>query len=227
MKITLSQLLEGLSHDTLAFMADSNHARGSIAGDQIPKVTSRLNAVLRRLAVKFVLSEKTVKVRLTNNQRNYALTPGSPWLVAEPGNPFEGDVARILGITTADGKTHNLNDVAQHDSILVKDGGVSLEIDQYVPLGVATVIYKAVTPQFDLNEIDLKQTIDIPEALLNALYLGVAAITYEGIGGTENIQLSGAKWVQFEKECAEAKINSAVENQTYEERNLFRDRGFK
>lgn len=227
MKMTLSQLLEGLSHDTLSFMADSNHATGSIAGDQIPKVTSRINSVLRRLAVKFVLSEKRVQVRLTQDRRYYALTPGSPWLVPDPGNPFLGDVAQILGIITPDGKTHNLNDVAPHDSILVKDGGVSIEIDQYVPLGVATLIYKAVTPQFDLKDLKLDQQIEIPEALLNALYLGVAGITYEGIGGAENVQLSVSKWAQFEKECAEAKINSAVENQTYEERNLFRDRGFK
>lgn len=227
MKITLAQALKSLSSDALAFMASSD-ANQTIVGDQIPKVVNRLNSVLRRLAVKFTLSEKIVRVNITADRRYYPLTEDAAWIDEDPDEPFTGDVVRILGMTMADGRSYNLNDVAKHDSILLRDNGTAFALDTYLPVGPADVIYKAATPQFleDGSE-DQSQEIDIPEALLNALYIGVAAISYEGIGGPENISMARSKWAQFEKECAEAKINSAVEVQEYEDRNLLRERGFK
>jgi len=227
MKITLAKILEGLSHDTLSFMADSNHARGSIVGDQIPKVVSRINAVLRRLAVKFTLSEKSVKVDITADRQYYPMTVGSAWIVEDPEEPFTGDVARILGIELSNGRVYNLNDVAKHDSVLLRDGGKAFAIDAGLPEGLAVVTYKAATPEFDLTGENQAQEIELPESLLNALYIGVAAITYQGIGGPENITLSNSHWAQFEREIKEAQVNSAVEVEQYEERNLLKDRGFR
>lgn len=94
-------------------------------------------------------------------------------------------------------------------------------------VGTWTVIYKAATPQFRAKEPDLAQVLDIPEALLNALYSGVAAIAYEGIGGEDGIRMANTKWAQYEKECGEAKINSAVEVEENDEGNKFLDRGFR
>lgn len=226
MKITLKEILEALSHDTLAFMADSNHANGTIAGDQIPKVVSRVNSVLRRLNVKFVLSEKTVRVNVSANQRYYPLRSSDAWIVSDPAEPFTGDVGRILGIETPQGRMHGLGDKATHDSILLRDDGTAFAMDKTLLPGIYTVIYKATTPQFKANGTDQTQVLSIPEALLNALYLGVAAITYEGIGGEDNIRMAGAKWAQYEKECAEAKLNSAVDVEENDEGNKFRDRGW-
>lgn len=227
MKITLAKVLESLSHDTLSFMADSNHARGSIVGAQIPKVISRVNSVLRRLNVKFTLSEKRVRINLETGRRYYPLTVGASWIVSDPDEPFIGDVSRILSIETSNGRVHDLNDVAKHNSILLRDEGKSLVVDSFVPTGPAVVTFKANTPQFDLDVENLTQEIEIPEALLNALYLGVAAISYEGIGGAENISMAMAKWKQYEAECVEAKINSAVEVEEFEDKNTFADRGFR
>lgn len=228
MKITLEQILESLSHDTLAFMADSNHANGTIAADQIPKVVSRINSVLRRLAVKFVLSEKRVAVSVTKDRRYYSLVEGSAWIVNDPLNPFTGDVGRILGIEDPHGRMRDLGDKATFDSILLRDEGTSFIMDTNdYPVGIWTVIYKAATPQFRAKEPDLAQVLDIPEALLNALYTGVAAITYEGIGGEDGIRMAAAKWAQYERECGEAKINSAVEIEENDDGNKFLDRGFR
>jgi hypothetical protein len=226
MKITLQQILEGLSHETLSFMADSD-AAGTIVGDQIPKVIGRVNATLRKLAVKFTLSEKTVRVRVTADRRIYTLTNGAAWIVSEPGISFVADVARILGIETPSGRMHPMNDLAKHDSIMLKNEGRAFMLDAHMPVGIYTVVYKAETPKFKTDGSDLTQVIEIPEALLNALYIGVAAITYEGIGGPENIQMANVKWAAFEKECGEAKINSAVETEQYEDSNLFMERGFR
>lgn len=227
MKITLAEILESMSHETLSFMADSNHANGTISGDQVPKVIGRLNNVLRRLGVKFVLKEKMIRVNVSASRRYYPLTAGASWIDADPDEPFTGDVSRILGIETPTGRMHDLGDKASVRSILLRDDGTAFAIDSTVPAGTYTVIYKASTPQFKTDGSDLTQALEIPEALLNALYLGVAAITYEGIGGADNIRLAGAKWQQFEKECAEAKINSAVETEETDEGNKLRDRGFK
>lgn len=227
MKITLKTMLESLSHDTLSFMADSNHARGSIQGDQIPKVISRINAVLRRLAVKFTLNEKTIKVLTTNEQRYYTLFPDDAWIVEDEDEPYTGDVARILGIELSNGRIHKLNDVAPSDSILLRDDGKAFALDGSIPAGLVVVTYKAATPVFEIDGSNLDQEIEIPESLLNAVYIGVAAITYQGIGGPENTSLANALWAQYEKECGEAKINSAVEVEQYEERNLFMDKGFR
>lgn len=226
MKITLEQILEALSHDALSFMADSNHANGTIAGDQIPKVVSRVNSVLRRLNVKFVLSEKTVKVNVSAGQRYYTLNPTDAWVISNPAEPFMGDVGRILSIETPQGRTHGLGDKAVHDSILLRDEGTAFAMDSTLLPGIYIVTYKAATPQFKTDGTDLKQVLSIPEALLNALYLGVAAITYEGIGGEDNIRMAGAKWAQYEKECAEAKLNSAIDVEENDEGNKFRDRGW-
>lgn len=226
MKITLEQILESLSHDTLAFMADSNHANGTISPDQIAKVVSRINNVLRRLNVKFVLHEKIIRVNVSGNRRYYPLKAGSTWISADPDEPFEGDVGRILGIETPAGRMHPLGDKSMTNSILLRDEGVAFALDTNVPNGTYTVIYKAATPQFKTDGSDLQQALNIPEPLLNALYLGVSAITYEGIGGEDNIRMAGAKWAQYEKECGEAKINSAVDVEENDEGNKFRDRGF-
>lgn len=227
MKIKLEKILEELSHDTLAFMADSNHARGSIMPDQIPKVVGRLNSVLRKLSVRFTLTEKRIKVRISKGVRYYPLTVNAPYIIQDPTEPFEGDVARILSVETANGKMHGLNDVAAHNSILLRDEGRSFSTDEHVFEGIAEVVYKATTPQFDPVNADQEQTIDVPESLLNALYIGVAAITYQGIGGPENIAISNGLWAQYENECNTAKLNSAVEVVEFEESNRLRDKGFR
>jgi hypothetical protein len=227
MQITIKAILEALSHETLSFMAESNHANGTIAPDQIPKVIGRVNAVLRRMAVRFVLKEKMIRVNVTSDRRYYTLTAADTWIVADPDDPFTGDVSRILGIETPTGRMHDLGDKASLTSIVLRDDGKSFAMDSALPNGVYTVIYKAATPQFTLDASLLDQTLDIPEALLNALYLGVAAITYEGIGGAENLAMARDKWAQYEKECGEAKINSAVEIEENDEGNKFLDRGFR
>jgi hypothetical protein len=227
MKITLEQILEALSHDTLSFMADSNHANGTISGDQIPKVVSRVNAVLRRLNVKFVLSEKMIRVSVTAGRRYYPLTKGAAWIVADPAEPYTADVGRILGIETPQGRMYKLGDKAMLSSILLRDEGTAFALDSTVPVGTYTVIYKASTPQFKTDGSDLTQTISIPEALLNALYLGVAAIAYEGIGGEDNLRMAAAKWSQYEKECAEAKLNSAVDVEENDEGDKFTAGGWR
>lgn len=228
MQITLKTILESLSYETLSFMAESNHSNGSIAADQIPKVVGRVNAVLRRLAVKFVFKEKRIKVNVTLARRYYTLNLNDAWIEEDPDEPFTGDVGRILAIETPTGRNHDLGDKATLRTIVLRDDGKSFALDETLEAGVYTVIYKAATPQFvaESSDADLTQTLDIPEALLNALYLGVAGITYENIGGAENISMAQVKWNQYEKECAEARINSAVDVEENDEGNKFLDRGF-
>jgi hypothetical protein len=226
MKIALEDILQSLSHETLSFMAESNHANGTIAPDQLPKVIGRINNVLRRLNVKFTLYEKMIRVNVSVGQRYYPLAAGSPWIVEDPDEPYLGDVGRILGIETPYGRMHPLGDKATLRSILLRDEGTAFALDTSLPAGTYTVIYKAATPQFKTDGTDLKEVLNIPEALLNALYLGVAAITYEGIGGEDNIRLAGSKWAQYEKETAEAKLNSAVDVEENDDGNKFRDRGW-
>lgn len=228
MKITLEDILRSLSHESLAFMADSNHGNGTIEGDQIPKVVGRVNSVLRRISVKFVLNEKTVKVLVTQDRRDYPLTDvKATWVVKDKANPWTADIGRILGIKVPNGRMYNLNDRSTHDSIMLIGDGTGFRITDYLDSGEYEVIYKAVTPQFEEKpDPDLTQEINISEALLNALYAGVAALTYEGIGGSENVSLAQAKWAQFNADCLEAKVNSAVEVEEYEDVNLFKQRGF-
>jgi hypothetical protein len=226
MKITLEQMLESLSYDTLSFMTDSNHANGTIAPDQIAKVVSRINSVLRRLSVRFVLNEKSVKVTVTADRRYYPLTADAAWIESDPEDPFIGDVGRILGIETPYGRMHPMGDTAIYDSIVLRDEGTAFALDTSLSSGTYRVIYKAATPQFKTDGSDLTQELNIPEALLNAVYMGVAAITYEGIGGPENLAMARDKWAHYEKEAGEAKINSAVEVEENDEGNKFLDRGF-
>lgn len=227
MKITLKQLLKALSRDSLSFMADSNHSNGSIAVDQIPKVVSRINSVLRRLNVKFTLSEKTVRLYISDDRRYYPLEQPLLWTTDNVDYEFLTDVERILAVQQDDGRMIPLNDLAVSKTIRLRDNGRSLFLTQAVPAGWVNVIYKAKTPQFVEDVEDLNQTIEFPEALLNALYSAVAAISYEGIGGAENIQLAANKWTQYEKECLEAVVNSAVEIEEYEEANLHQIRGYR
>ena len=228
MKITLEAILRALSHETLSFMSDSNHANGTIQPDQIPKVLGRINGVLRRLSVKFVLNEKRVSFQVTPGQRSYSLADRAAWIIDTPSEPFLGDVATILGIEAPCGRMYNLRDKATHDSILLKDEGTTFVLDTHLKSGVYEVIYKAKTPQFkESSTPDLNEILNIPEALLNALYLGVAALTYEGIGGEDNVNMARSKWRQFDADCLDAKIYSAVEDEEHEEVNRFLDRGFK
>lgn len=226
MKIALETILQSLSHETLSFMAESNHANGTIASDQLPKVIGRINNVLRRLNVKFTLHEKRLRVLVTEDRRYYPLIANSLWIDEDPDEPFTGDVNRILGVETPLGRMHPLGDKAILRSIVLRDEGTAFALDTELPAGTYTVIYKAATPQFKTDGTDLKEVLNIPEALLNALYLGVAAITYEGIGGEDNIRLAQSKWAQYEKETAEAKLNSAVDIEENDEGNKFFDRGW-
>lgn len=228
MQITLENLLKALSHDTLSFMSDSNFSNGAIVPDQIPKVLSRVNSVLRRLSVKFVLNEKTVRFRVTSSRRDYSFNVGDAWIIDDEDDPFIGDIGRILALELPNGRKHGLSDSAPHDSIMLRDDGKSLVLDSFLMEGVYTLTYKAATPQFEETmEPDMAQVLDIPEALLNALYLGVAALTYESIGGADNVQMANNKWAQFQNDCDEAKVNSAVEVEEYEEVNRMRQKGFK
>ncbi len=228
MQITLKAILEALSYETLSFMAESNHSNGSLSADQIPKVVGRINSVLRRMAVKFVLRERRIKVNVTLDRRYYTLNADDTWIQEDPDEAFTGDVGRILAIETPTGRNHDLGDKATLRTIVLRDEGKSFALDDTLEAGVYVVIYKAATPQFvsDPSNLNLDQILHIPEALLNALYLGVAAITYESIGGAENVSMAQAKWSQYEKECAEARINSAVEIEENDEGNKFLDRGF-
>ena len=227
MKITLSKILESLSHETLSFMADSNHANGTISGDQIPKIIGRVNGILRKLGTKFVLREKMIRVNIQQGRRYYTLKAGDPWIIEDPDEPFLDDVSLILGVETPHGRMHPIGDKSSFRSILLRDDGNAFGIDSTINPGIYTIYYKAKTPQFELDAENLDQVLDIPESLLNPLYLGVAAITYEGIGGPENVRLAASKWAQFEQDCAEAKINSAVEVEEGEIGNKFRERGFR
>lgn len=226
MKITLKQLLKALSRDSLSFMADANNSNGSITVDQIPKVVSRINSVLRRLNVKFTLSERTVRLFVNADRRYYPLEEPLLW-AGGADYEFLTDVERILAVQQDDGRMIPLNDLAVSKNIRLRDNGRSLYLTQAVPAGWLNIIYKAKTPQFNEESEDLNQTIEFPEALLNALYAGVAAISYEGIGGAENVQLAANKWTQYEKESMEAVVNSAVEVEEYEDANLHVIRGYR
>ena len=183
--------------------------------------------MLRKLAVKFVLKEKMVKVNVTANRRYYTLNRLDPWIISDIDEPFEGDVSLILGIETPEGRMHPIGDKASFRSILLRDDGNAFAMDTHLSSGVYTIYYKAKTPQFENDPENLDQVLDIPESLLNALYEGVAATTYEGIGGAENVKLAISKWQKFEQDCSEAKINSAVNVDETDEGNKFWDRGFR
>jgi hypothetical protein len=229
MKITLEAILRSLSHETLSFMSDSGHGNGTIEPEQIPKVIGRINAILRRLSVKFVLNEKTVKVNVVADRLYYPLTAlNAAWVVADLANPWTADVGRILGIKTPSGRMYDLSDRSTHDSIMLDTEGTGFRFPYFFAEGEYEIIYKASTPQFEESpEPDLSEELSIPEALLNALYQGVAAMTYEGIGGSENIALANSKWAMFNSDCSDAKINSSVEVEEYLDVNLFANRGFK
>lgn len=227
MKITLAKILEGLSHDALSFMAESNSARGSIREAQIPKVTSRINNILRRLAVRFVLQEKSVRVQLSPGNRYYSLRVGEPYILDDAEDYFAGDVRQILTIQLPNGRKHGLNDEAGFGNIMIQEGGTAFLMDDNMPVGTAVITYKAATPQFETDDCNTEQEIHLPEALINALYQGVAALTYQSMGGTENIALAQGYWGQFDSECDRAELGSAVETKKFEETNKFADRGFR
>lgn len=227
MRYKLEDILRILSHDALSFMASGSDSNGSIMPKEINKTTSRVNSVLRRLGSTFVLKESTVRIRLEKDQKTYKLEASNPFIVIDPGNPFLDDVAQILRVEDADGKIRGLDDLARNDSIMVRDNGTSLRVSEVILNrgGELTVTYKARTPQFEVTE-NLAQEIEFPEELINALSQGVAAMTYSGMGGSENVQISNGFWSSFNVEVNLVKSSSGGEDEEITTINKLKSKGF-
>lgn len=232
--MNVTELFRRLSYEKLANLAMAADGTGTIVDDQKPKIIAHANSGLLRLYSRFLLKEADLLIQLQDHITNYhfltkfALNgeecPGVvKYIFDKPGEPYPGDLIKVLAVVDSTGAGHVLNDIDDPDSYFTPQPSV-LQVPRPVQGRMINVLYQARHPV--LTYTDMDACIELPVVLEEALLSWITAAVYSGMNGQENLAKGQEQLMMFEATCAEVVERDMVNSSSSQTGCKFRDRGF-
>lgn len=243
MKIT--DLFRRLAYGELSNLSISGDGSGVIVSEKHPQLIGYVNDALLNLHSRFVLSEKSVIVEQVAIVVTYELrrkfaqsaqptsgTGGVAYAYIKDmlGDPFTGDVIRILEVHDSDGNERPLNDRARTDSVFTPMPDV-LQVPRPEEGQALALLYQARHPVILDEATDavpdlLDQEVNIPFALEGALQRMIASSVYSHMNGQENILKSQEYLQAAEAICAGVEMKDLASQSQTTSHLKFEQRGF-
>jgi hypothetical protein len=232
----VKELFRELSFGELSNLAISNEGSGEIIKEKHPKIIQYTNEALLKLFGRFVIREKTLLLEQVEHITNYHLrkafaeTSGSqepfPYIKDLPGEPFEEDVVRILGVYDMAGSKYPLNDINDPASLFTPQPDM-LQVPRPVQGKPMSIIYQARHRKLkSRGDHILAQEIEIPFFLEIALRNYVGYLVYSHMNGQENIVKGQEYLASYEATCREVEERDLVNQTFHTSHSKLEQRGF-
>lgn len=241
----LSELLKRLSYGELSNLAISQEGSGSIVEAKVPQLVGYANEALLRLYSRFLLLEKTLIIDQVAHITSYALrienaqsqapdgevgNPPYRFIMDSEGEPFTGDVIKILEVHDSFGNEFFLNDASKISSVFTPYPDVLQIPRPRVGVGMS-VLYQARHPKlFDETMGEgagvLDQNVNIPFSLEGALQSIMAGLVFSHMNGQENVAKSQEFFSWAEVLCTEVEQKDLVSQSNSSSHHKFEQRGF-
>jgi hypothetical protein len=235
--VNVNDLFRALSFGELSNLSMSNEGNGTITAAAQPKIIHHLNEGLLKLYSRFVLKEDDILVQLYDHITFYHLNPrfavnyvpvgGSDdedirYLLDMPGEPFKGDIIKILTVYDSNGCKLPLNDDEQPLSLFTPQANL-LQVPYPKNDMALSVMYQA---KHDKIQGELEETIELPDILLEALTNFIAYKVYGSIGSDNSTAKSLAHYAAFESVCREVEDKDLVSTSISTSNARFHKRGW-
>ncbi len=243
----LSDLFMALSYGELSNLALAGEANGTITTAAQPRIVNYANEALLRLHSRFILKETDILVQMYESMTFYNLIPayavnyvppsGVPsqpirYIIDNPGEPFIGDIIKILGVFNSLGESLPLNDDAQMFSVFTPQTTV-LQVPQptyrhHFPSSVScehflSVSYQARHPKL-LGE--LQEEVCIPDIILGALTSYIAYKVFSHMNTLDSTAKAQEYLGMYESICSEATEKDLVNSSISTSNQRFHERGW-
>lgn len=232
--MNLDDLYTDLSYGELSNLSMSGDMGGSIAEESQPKIIRACNEALTRLYSRFILKENDVLIEQESHITNYhlvdrfSLNRGEPeedyrYIRDTSGEPFKGDVLKILSVFGDHGIEYPLNDTENPNSVFTPQYNV-LQVPRPVQGRSLSILYQASHEK--LVDGDNEQEIILPDVLYGALRAFIAYKIYSQINTQEATAKAQEHLNQFESVCTEAVEKDLVNTSISQTNSKFQKRGF-
>lgn len=223
--ITLKNMINDLAVGVLANTMLCDPATNTIYEKYYPKAVSFINLGLTAIHRRFLLrsgelsvAQKTGIIHYTLRSlyalSNEAAVEPFNYIQDSVANPFKDDILKIEQVFSEDGSEYLINDSTQAYPIFTPRYNVISMIPTDVPQTVF-LIYRQNYPRIVLsNSLNaLTEEIDIPDFILEALYLKIGTYAYKGITAEDTEANPGRSYMyQYELECKRLEEEGLVAN---------------
>lgn len=229
----LQELFTQLSHSELSNLAIGQEGNGSIRQADQPKLITHANEGLLRLFTRFILSTDQLIVETRDHITNYHLVrqfaesseSDEPYLYIKdmPGEPFRGDLIRVLEVWGKNGYRYPLNDTDDVHSLFTPAPEV-LQVPRPRTGDILSIIYQA--RHYELKNGDLGQEINIPFVLEGALRTFIAYKIFSNMTGQDNLVKSQELLNTYDSICVDIENRDLVNNTFTTSHRKLEERGF-
>ncbi|QDP54369.1 MAG: hypothetical protein Unbinned4120contig1000_21 [Prokaryotic dsDNA virus sp.] len=235
----LSDILDKLAKGELSNLSIAEG--GVIKETEIVKIIGYIDESLTRLHSRFTLRQNDVLVEMHEGISTYELKAeyamsyeGSievpkKYIVDIGPKKFEDDVIRITGAYDSLGNELELNNKLAPFGIFTPRAK-TLQVPGPIPGQSLSVIYQAKHPKLPTSTEEdaefLSTEIEIPETLTGALTAYVGFLTFNFLGGQDNLARSSVFMQLYDKICLEIDEKDSMGTQTADHVDKFNMRGF-
>lgn len=239
----LSEIFTDLSYEELSNLSLAADGGGAIKEDQQPKIINYVNDGLLRLHSRFLLKQQDVLLQMYPHITNYHLSPKYAVSQQEPeaegyyyirdliGEPFQGDVIKILEVRSSEGWKYHLNDLNNVNSLFTPQADV-LQVPEPVCGMQLSVIYQAKHKKLVMADVGdpedaLNLTpIELPDVLYGALKAWIAYKVFSHMNTQEATAKAQEHLAMYEGVCADAIEHDLVNSSVASTNTKFEQRGF-
>lgn len=233
--MNVQELFRRLSYGELSNLSIGAEGAGEIIPSQHNKLIYYTNQALLRLYSRFVLREEDLLLRCLDWVTSYHFLKKfavnspvhdpeiPPYILDQPGAPFQQDVIKVLTVYDGRGCELPLNDVENCRSLFTPQPNV-LQVPNPITDYVLTVIYQARHPKLPDNNLD--SCIHLPDVLEEALTAYIAFMVYSNMNGAENAAKAAEHMARYEAICLEVISRDLVSSSSSTTNTKFEKRGF-
>jgi hypothetical protein len=217
--MTIAELFQSLSYGELSNLALSLEGSGEIRIKDQPRIIQAADEALLHLHSKFILSTKNIWIETLKHITYYHFdkrfaessfgNTNQEYLYIKDllGDPFEGDVLKVLSVFDDQEVQLPLNDVEHPMSVFTPQPRM-LQVPDPVDGALLDVVYQAKHVPLKLDDLD--QEIDLPFVLVPALNAYISYRIYSAMNTQEATVKAAEHLGNYEAICQNATDHDLV-----------------
>lgn len=229
MKLTLETALRHLAIGELQNLSMCDDTGGMIREDQIPRITEALNESLMRIYSIFPVREDSLVLLLEVGKYTYELTKenafsnGGKYIQDNEYKKFKGNILTITEVRDTSGNKLKINEDSIEDSVFTPTA-TTIQVTHPEMHRALSISFRCLPERFDLE--DLGSEVEVPDALLGAMYAYAAYLVYSSVGGEGGTASAQAYFALYQDVVEGVKIYGVLQYDPYDSANRFEHGGW-
>lgn len=219
----LSEIFNQLTFGELKQLGIGGFEQGAIQPASYREVVNHINLAMLNLYTRFPIKENFIYLRTQADKFVYQLVPAnavssnptSGFILDSVAAPFTGDILRVGSMYDEDGNELDVNDENAEKSIYT-NAYDSIQIPYATGDELITITYRAkskvITVPQAVATLDINQTVDLPEVLLEPLLVYVEYRVHKARGGEAGIAQANIAKQHYEMLCVDIEKRNVLRN---------------